>query len=137
MVGLLDIAPLTEKVTVSGKQIEVFGVSAVGIASLITEFPEIKKLMSGKEVDVSSLLAMSGSAIAAIIAAGVGHPGEEAYQAAASRLPLEAQTDILGAIIKVTLPNGIGPFFEKLTALLAVKDGAGALAKAPATKSRK
>ncbi|TGQ69517.1 hypothetical protein EN829_015040 [Mesorhizobium sp. M00.F.Ca.ET.186.01.1.1] len=137
MVGLLDIAPLTEKVTVSGKQIEVFGVSAAGIASLITDFPEIKKLMSGKEVDVSSLLAMSGDAIAAVIAAGVGHPGDEAYQTAAGRLPLEAQVDILGAIIKVTLPNGIGPFLEKLTALLAVKDGAVALAKAPATKSRK
>lgn len=134
MVGLLDIAPLTEKVSVGGATVEVSGVSASGIISLIARFPEFRLLMTGKEVDVGSLIAMGGQAVAAIIAAGVGFPGDEAQEAAAARLPLEAQTDILAAIIKVTLPNGIGPFFEKLTALLAVKDGAGALAKARATK---
>jgi hypothetical protein len=138
MVGLLDIAPLTEKVTVGGKQIEVFGVSAAGVASLIAHFPEIKKLMAGKELDVQSLLAMSGDAIAAIIAAGCGFPGDEQQQKAAGRLTIEVQADLLAAIIKVTLPNGIGPFVAKLQALGAVAGAAAeASPKAPVTKSRK
>ncbi|RWC29846.1 MAG: hypothetical protein EOS70_23445 [Mesorhizobium sp.] len=135
MAGLLDIAPLTEKVRVGGATVEVSGVSAGGIVAMIARFPEFRMLMTGKDVDVASLVSMGGDAVAAIIAAGVGFPGDEAQEAAAARLPLEAQADILAAIIKVTLPNGIGPFLEKLTALLAVKGGAEALAKVRATKS--
>lgn len=138
MVGLLDIAPLTEKVTVSGKQLAVYGVSAAGLVNLISRFPEIRQMMNGREVDVASLMNIGGEAIAAVIAAGIGFPGDEKQEAAAGRLPLEAQADILAAIIKVTLPNGVGPFIDKLTAMLAVKgDGAGALQKALATKSPK
>lgn len=138
MVGLLDIAPLTEKVSVGGKHLAVYGISAKGLVSLIARFPEIRLLMNGKEVDVASLMAIGGEAISAIIAAGVGFPGDDKQEDAAGRLPLETQADILAAIIKVTLPNGVGPFIDKLTAMLAVKgDGAGALAKALATKSPK
>lgn len=138
MVGLLDIAPLTEKVSVGGKQLAVYGISAKGLVSLIARFPEIRQLMNGREVDVGSLMNIGGEAISAIIAAGCGYPGDDKQEEAAGRLPLETQADILAAIIKVTLPNGVGPFIEKLTAMLAVKgDGAGALQKALATKSPK
>lgn len=135
MVGLLDIAPLTEKVTVGGKTLVVYGISAKGLVSLIASFPEIKRLMAGKEVDVASLMSMGGDAISAIIAAGIGFPGDEKQEEAAARLSLEVQADILTAIIKVTLPNGIGPFVEKLTALGAVAGAASA--KVPAMKSPK
>ncbi|RUW73686.1 hypothetical protein, partial [Mesorhizobium sp. M2A.F.Ca.ET.067.02.1.1] len=101
MVGLLDIAPLTEKVSVGGKSLVVYGVSASGLVSLIARFPEIRMLMNGKEVDVGSLMTIGGDAIAAIIAAGIGLPGDEKQEAAAARLPLEIQADILAAIIKV------------------------------------
>lgn len=135
MVGLLDIAPLTEKVTVGGAQIEVFGVSAKGIVSLLARFPEARMLMSGKDVGVDKLMQMGGDAIAAIIAAGIGFPGDEAQEQAAGRLSVEAQADLLTTILKVTLPNGIGPFVEKLTALGAIVGGAAEVSpKAPATK---
>ena len=138
MVSLLDIAPLTETVAVSGKKLPVYGISAIGLVSLISRFPEIRMLMNGKDVDAGSLMAIGGDAISAIIAAGTGMPGDEKHEEAAGRLALETQVDILAAIIKVTLPNGVGPFIEKLTAMLAVKGGgAEALQKALATKSPK
>ncbi|RWF44297.1 MAG: hypothetical protein EOS65_02665 [Mesorhizobium sp.] len=138
MVGLLDIAPLTETVPVGGAQIEVFGVSAKGVVSLLARFPEVRMLMNGKEVGVDRLMQMGGDAIAAVIAAGVGLPGDEEQEQIAARLPIEAQADLLAAIIKVTLPNGIGPFVEKLTALGAIVGSvAEASPKVQVTKSPK
>lgn len=138
MVGLLDIAPLTEKVAVGGQNIDVVGVSAAGIVSLIARYPEVKMLMAGKEVDVGALMAIGGDAVAALIAASVGYPGDEKQEAAAAKLSLQVQMDILAAAIRVTIgPNGIGPFLEKLTAMVNIKEGAEALARVRGTKSPK
>ncbi|RUV75927.1 MAG: hypothetical protein EOR30_17040 [Mesorhizobium sp.] len=138
MVGLLDIAPLTERVPVGNATVEVFGVSAKGVVSLLARFPEVRMLMVGKDVGIDKLMEMGGDAIAAIIAAGIGFPGDEEQEKAAGRLSVEAQADLLTAILKVTLPNGIGPFVEKLTALGAtVGVAAAASPRVPATKSPK
>lgn len=74
MVGLLDIAPVAEKVTVRGRQLHVYGVSAKGLAYLIGRFPEIRQMMVGKSVDASRLLAIGGDAVEAIIAAVSAFP---------------------------------------------------------------
>lgn len=136
MVGLLDIAPAVASVTVQGKKFPVHGVSIAGIVSLLTRFPELKQMMSGRGgVDASRLIAAGGSLAGAVIAAGLGYPGIEDQEEAATRLPIGDQVDLLEAIIKVTLPNGVAPFVEKLTALGVLV--AGPSATAPATKSRK
>lgn len=132
MVGLIDIAPLTEKVDVRGAKIEVYGVSAKGVAMLLGRFPELRMMMSGKEVKADRLMEMGGDAVSAIIAAGIGFPGDEEQENAAARLPITAQADLLEAILRLTLPNGLGPFVEKLTALGAVLNDPSP--KAPATK---
>lgn len=142
MVSLLDIAPLSETVKVptakGDVKVDVYGVSAAGLVSLLARFPEIRMMMTGKEVEVDRLMAMGGEAVAAIIAAGCGHPGDDNAEQNAARLSLEAQTDLLSAIVKLTLPNGLGPFVSKLTALMGTA-GAGAevLAEVRATKSPK
>ncbi|RWQ12334.1 hypothetical protein [Mesorhizobium sp.] len=137
MAGLLDIAPLTEKVPVGGAKVEVFGVSAKGVAVLLARFPELRLLMTGRDVGPEKLMAMGGDVVEAIIAAGIGFPGDDAQEEAAGRLNVEAQADLLAATLRLTFPNGLGPFVEKLTALGAVMGGGAAVsAKAPATKSR-
>jgi len=138
MVGLLDIAPLTESVSVGGASVEVFGVSAKGVAVLLSRFPELREMMTGREVAPARLMEMGGDAVAAIIAAGIGFPGDEAQEVAAGRLNVETQADLLASILKLTFPNGIGSFVGKLTALgEVVSEGADQSAKAPAGKSQR
>lgn len=138
MVSLVDIAPAAEKVTIRGQAIEVSGISAAGVASLLARFPELRRFFVGRDVPVDQLTAMGGDILAAIIAAGTGSPGDEAAEKAAGRLGIDEQADLLTAILRVTLPKGVGPFVEKLTALgavVGVQDVADRSPKAPATRS--
>ena len=78
--------------------------------------------MTGLEVETAQLMAIGGEAVAAIIAAGCGYPGDEKAEAVAGKLSLDAQADFLGAILRLTLPKGLGPFVAKLTALGSILD---------------
>ena len=127
MVGLVDIAPITSSVVIRGQDITITGVSARGIASLLARFPELRALMTGREVGLDALLRLSGDVIAAIIAAGTGAPGNTQAEAAADNLTLEEQADLLGAIVELTMPRGLGPLVEKLS-LLGLLAGGGASA---------
>jgi hypothetical protein len=122
MVGLIDIAPSVEMVYVQGSAVTVLGISAKGVAYLLGRFPELRKLMTGQQVESEQLMAMGGDAVAAIIAAGCGYPGDENAEAIAGKLAIDAQADLLAAIIRLTLPAGLGPFVEKLTALGGILD---------------
>lgn len=120
MVGIVDIAPITKTVVIRGANIEVVGVSAKGIASLLSRFPALRALVTGRGNDevIQEILALGGDVLVAIIAAGTGHPGDQAVEEAASRnLTLEEQLDVLVEIIKLTMPNGVGPLMEKLSSV--------------------
>jgi hypothetical protein len=122
MVGLVDIAPSVETVEVQGASVEVHGVSARGLALLLGRFPDLRKLMTGLDVEANQLIALGGEAVAAIIAAGCGYPGDEKAEAIAGSLSLDAQADLLAAILRLTLPKGVGPFVAKLTGLASILD---------------
>jgi hypothetical protein len=143
MVGLIDIAPNVETVDVQSSPVAVHGISAKGVAHLLGRFPELRMLMTGQEVETEQLMTMGGDAVAAIISAGCGYPGDEKAEAVAGRLSIDAQADLLAAILRLTLPAGLGPFVEKLTALGSVLDpqsglgaGAGPSATAQASSSQ-
>ena len=81
---------------------------------------------------------MSGDAVAAIIAAGCGYPADDKAESVAARLSLDAQADLLAVILRLTLPKGVGPFVEKLTALGGTLHADDAQSGTePASKSRK
>jgi hypothetical protein len=126
MPGLLDIAAAPSRVVVRGTEIDVFGVSAEGIAYLISNFPEIKSLLTGKEIalDVNALATTAPKALAAIIAAGTGNVGNRDAEAVAASLSVDEQAEILARIVELTFPRGIGPFAEAIQRL-AEKVGAG------------
>ena len=136
MVGLIDIAPHVEIVDAQGTPVAVHGISAKGVAHLLGRLPELRKLISRQEVEASQLMAMGGDAVAAIIAAGCGYPGDEKAETVAGMLAIDAQADLLSAIIRLTLPAGLGPFVEKLTALGGILDAAPS-ATAPVSRSPK
>lgn len=126
MVGLLDIAPLTKSVTVNGKDIEVFGVSAKGVASLFASFPQFRDMFISGKIDTTTLAESAPDVVAAIISCGTGTPGNKKAEARAAMLPLEAQLDLLDAIVSLTMPNGAGPFAKRLTGLLnSMQPGTG------------
>jgi len=137
MSGLLSIAPLSASVEVLGQKIPVYGVSLKGVVVLLDAFPELRTLFAGGTANTSDLMRVAPNAVAAIIAAGVGYPGDPDQEEAARRLPLDAQADLLAEILRFTLPNGISAFIEKMTALMGTLAVDDAPATAPVTNSRK
>lgn len=135
MTGLLDIAPSQATVKINGTAVPVPGVSAEGLAYLLGRFPELRMAMAGRTVEATQWQALGGKIVAAIIAAGIGYPGDEDQEKAAAKLPAGLQLDLLEIIVKVTMPEGPLPFLERATAMLNL---AGAPSNtAPATPLRK
>ena len=140
MASLTDIAPSAKEVKVRGVNVSVTGVSIQGIALLLSRFPALKKVISGMDLKVTpeGLLSTVPEAVAAIIAAGTGHPGDADHEAIAAGLTLGEQVDMLEAIVEATLPGGVGPFVEKAAAFLEELNGDTAAGiKAQASSSRK
>lgn len=119
MPGLLDIAAAPSRVVVRGTEIDVFGVSAEGIAYLLANFPEIKAMFSGKDIslDAKTLSTRFPKALAAIIAAGTGRVGDAKAEAVAASLAVDEQAELLSKILELTFPRGIGPFVEAIQRL--------------------
>jgi hypothetical protein len=125
MTGLLDIAPQRTSVEVLGHTLEVGGVTVRGIADLLRRFPELLTLFGGGASPAGAIVAAAPDLVAAVIACGLGHMGDAQQEAAAAQLPAEAQAELLGAILRLTMPSGVGPFVEKLVAAVGATTGSG------------
>lgn len=117
MASLLDILNVPRQITVLGVKVDVTGISAEGVASIMARFPEVGKMFSGVMPDSKKLMTMAPPALAAFIAAGTGHPGDEKHEKVASKLDVSSQLDLVDEIMRLTFPRGIGPFVAKLEAL--------------------
>lgn len=138
MVGLIDIGPLSEKVPVGGAEVEVFGVSAEGVFSLLARFPELRAFFEKRGTSPDRLLACGGEIVAAVLAAGTGAPNSPEAEAIARRLPIAVQAALLEPIWRLTFPNGVGAAMDQITRLMApLGAGGGPSIAAPATRSRK
>ena len=125
MADLLDIAPASaiEIVRVAGgERIKVHGLHANAIAAIVARFPDLVLLLGGLATGggntIPKLFGQFGGAVGPIIAAGCGHLGDEKYEQAAGALLVEDQLKLIKAIWTLTLPNGIGPLMETVTALM-------------------
>lgn len=143
MVGLLDIAPSTQTIRVAGAEIAVYGVSAKGVASLFHRFPALRKAFAGKDMSADftaeKLVELVPEAIAAIIAAGCGHPGDPEAEKVAERLPVAEQAEALEVILKLTMPQGVGPFVDRINRLrdaLSAESGKVRVTKSPSPVKR-
>lgn len=113
--SLLDIGLPTEQIPVGDKFLTVTGISAEDVFNLFQRFPEVQALIGGG-VKLSDFAVTAPAALAAVIAAGAGNPGDAAAEALARRLPIEAQLDIIEAIGRLTFKSGFGPFVERVVA---------------------
>jgi len=127
MAGIMDIAPLTEKVKVGDVTVECHGLTLDAIAQLFHRFPDIRKLIGSGQKDttklVEELVIVAPFAIATIIALGTNESNAsydmQSVESKAQSLPLETQYDLLVAILSATMPSGFGPFVERVTALMS------------------
>ena len=77
-----------------------------------------KWFKGGGKIDLTQLIDQTPDAIAAVIAAGCGEPGNEKAEATAAKLTMEAQLEVLEAIGRQTFAlKGFGPFVERMAAL--------------------
>jgi hypothetical protein len=136
MVSLTDIAPSTRTVGVDGQSVNVMGISALGVAALLREFPSLKGAFTGAKLDfdLGAVLTFGPDVVAAIIAAGCGSPGDPKAIAAASNLPVQKQAEFIDAILELTMPDGVGPFAVALESIMGRLDF-GDRGKAPGSNS--
>jgi hypothetical protein len=135
MAGLLDIAPLTETVEIRGQAIEVSGLTARDLVYLIREHESVRKLMSGVQVGATEILTAAPDAVCSIIAGGLRKLGDAETAAAVDRLDLDAQIELLSAILRLTMPKGVGPFVQRLQALGNLVSGGGLSVSSPVPTS--
>lgn len=134
MPGLLDIAAAPARVSVRGRDVEVFGIGAEGLAYLL-RFPEIVEMFSGNEVqiDVASLAKSGPQVLAAIIACGASlrdgeppRPGNAQAEEVAASLSLDEQASLLAEILGLTFKRGLGPFVADIQRLTSAVEGVSA-----------
>lgn len=129
--SILDIGPLTEEISVGGgNTITVRPVTPEGFFVLISMFPQLKSLMDNSgSLDAATLVKVVPASIAMVIA--ICTTDRESYdtydawtrQLAAvaavvnKRLVPPVQLSIINAAIRMTFPDGVGPFVKELGAL--------------------
>jgi hypothetical protein len=124
MVSLIDIVPQTKDVeTTAAGWVELRGLGLRHVADLLVRFPELRKLMveGAPAVDVDRLITDAPDAVAAIIAVAARQP--EAAAKIAEDWPVEDVMDCLIVVRDLTMPNGVGPFMERIARLVGGSDG--------------
>lgn len=97
--------------------IPVYGVGMAKIAGLLLRFPVLQQMFSGEEIEMSALTVAGEGAITAALCAATRQKETEEIAEALGRIPLDIQFDIIAASIELTMPEGFGPFVEKIRAL--------------------
>jgi hypothetical protein len=124
MSDFLAINPAPETVTINGKKIDVHGISMQGFGHLIPRFPNllnelVARFQKDGNITPMAIMDVAGHATAAILAAGVGHPGDEQAEQMAGQLGATDQLKLLKKIVDRTMPDGVGPFVEQWADLVA------------------
>lgn len=150
MAGLADIAPEVVSLDYRGASVDCFGVSGGGVAYLLRRHAELRKLFSdlfaGVQVGLGpeDFISLGPAVAASVIAVGATAWDENQSKWAAevakaervaAMMPIASQLEFLSVIIKLTMPDGAGPFVERLTASMgALGLAADPSATAPVTK---
>ncbi len=124
MSDFLSINPAPETVSINGKKRPVHGISMTGFGSLIPRFPNLvtdlqDRMNKDGALTLVGIMDVAGPAIGPILAAGLGYPGNEKAEQETAQLDATTQLKLLDKIIEKTMPDGLGPFVEGWTNLMA------------------
>src|SRR5262245_39017460 len=120
MTSLLDIGELTEEVEVHGVKLTVQGLTAGHLFQLFSEFPEMRKMIAQKAGSPQEMmLALAPDLIAKIIALTTEKDPvqRKLVETKAKTLGASDQLIVLEAVQRLSFPDGIGPFVERVTAI--------------------
>lgn len=117
MPNLLDIAPSNKVVSVSFGDVEVPGLSILGMASILKAHPQLIAIIQKGEVDLdlNVLIDLGSDVSASFFAAGLGYPGNPEAEERCRNLNPEDALDLGQAIFEVSFPKGAKSFLEKIT----------------------
>ncbi len=118
---LLDIGPLTEDVKIRGAVVTVSALSALDIFRILVRFPEVRSLFNGGETSswtVDQLLLTVPNAVYAALAICTGTEDDAEAEEVASKLSVAYQTKLLAAVLRLTFPEGVGPFATEFRQML-------------------
>ncbi len=130
MTSLLDIGPLTEEVPVNGKSVTVHGVTPEGFFYLLEKFPMLRTMFGGgvSNITMEMLRDVAPTSIAYAIAVATTdrsacittNEWQVEVQAAANvamNIGAHYQMALFQAALRLTFPDGIGPFMQGVEAL--------------------
>lgn len=105
MVSITEVAPPSKHVVkVLGVDVEIQPVTGRMWAALARRFPELKRRLAGMENKREDEVIGAMEQGPAICAAALGHMGDEETEAAVDRLPSEAKTALLAAVMDLSFP---------------------------------
>ncbi len=124
MSDFLSINPAPETIIINGKKVPVHGISMTGFGYIIPRFPNLmsdltERMKKDGALSLMAIIEVAGPAIGSILAAGLGHPGNEDAEQKAADLDISTQLKVLDKIVEKTLPDGIGPFVDQWASLMA------------------
>jgi hypothetical protein len=130
MTSLLDIGPLSEEVNINGKVVHVHGVTPEGFFYLLDKFPTLASMFGGgvSNIDMTMLQGVAPQAVAFALAVATtdrsAYPSLTDWKAdvekaaiVAQNLSAHYQMNLFNAALRLTFPDGIGPFLKGVEGL--------------------
>lgn len=107
-----------DTVRMAGQDVEVRPLNVRGVAAALKRFPALRKVLmdafSGKSLNLTQLLLEAPDAANALIAAGMGLPGDEAAEAWLDQRLFEEQVEALAKVFHLTFQDGFENFMSRL-----------------------
>jgi hypothetical protein len=106
-VDLLDLAPQVERVEVPllGGTVEIRALTVTEMGKLMKRFPDFRRAFFSDDVPEDVRSASLMECWPAIVAAGLGHPGDSRYEQTAEALPLVELLALGTAVMNLSMPR--------------------------------
>lgn len=123
MAGLADLTVATETVHIQGEDFDVHGLNMGSIGKLLQRFPEFGKLAANGKLDPVSLMSLGPEFFCAFLAAGLDRNWTVEVEQVIALLSIDEQMQIFSAVLKLSMPRGIGPFVKTVEAVAVMLMG--------------
>jgi len=129
-VSIEDLGPPETTCSIRGKDLSVFGVSALSFFYLLQRYPAARAIMEKRFQDITpeSLMSVGPEIVIRIMAIGVTardkYDDEKSYEVAVTKhmktvaaLPAGYQIKLLRVVLEATMPDGADPFISELNTI--------------------